>query len=98
PTNIDKWLMKNELALYPEFTMKNYKATAIKAKNVDLNEMPQDELIQLFTPQELHYLVLNDNSLKEKTVDFLVSYLRKQDVSINGTFNFDPIPEKLYTD
>ncbi len=98
PTNIDKWLMKNELALYPEFTMKNHKATANKAKNYDLNEISKDELIQIFTPQELHYLVLNDNSLKEKTVDFLVAYLRKQDVSINGTFNFDPIPQKLYTD
>lgn len=98
PTHIDKWLMKNELGLYPEFTMKNHKATAAKAMNMDLNALSKDELTQIFTPQELHYLVLNDNSLSEKTVDFLVNFLRHQDVSLNKTFSFDPIPQALYVD
>lgn len=98
PTNIDKWLKKNELALYPEFTMKNHKETVSKARNLDLNALSEDELTQTFTPQELHYLVLNDNSLKEKTVDFLVIYLKEKNVSLNQTFNFDPIPQNLYVD
>lgn len=98
PTNIDKWLKKNELALYPEFTMKNHKVTVSKARSLDLNTLSEDELTQTFTPQELHYLVLNDNSLKEKTVDFLVIYLKEKDVSLNQTFNFDPIPQNLYVD
>ncbi len=98
PTNIDKWLIKNELALYPEFTMKNHRATVVKAQNIDLNALSQEELTEMFTPQELHYLVLNDSSLNEKTVDFLVAYLKEKNVSLNKTYNFDPIPPTLYVD
>ncbi|MCM2351550.1 MAG: DUF4105 domain-containing protein [Bacteriovoracaceae bacterium] len=98
PTSIGPWIEQNELTLYPEFVMKNYKSVNEKAKALNINQISKEELLEHFTAQELNYIYLNNNELSEEKVDFLAAYLKTLALDLDQTYSFNPIAQTLYSD
>lgn len=98
PTSIGPWIEQNELTLYPEFVMKNYKSVNEKAKALNINQISKEELLEHFTAQELNYIYLNNNELSEEKVDFLAAYLKTLALDLDQTYSFNPISQSLYSD
>lgn len=95
PTNIGRWIEKNEFSLYPEFVMKNYASVKAKAETLNISKMPVEELIKHFTLPELNYLYLNNNELEEEKIDFLAALLKEQ-FNLDEAFSFNRISSSLY--
>lgn len=96
PSAIGPWIEKNELTLYPEFVIKNFKTLKQKTQALNILEMTNEELLKHFTLQELSYIYLNNNELSEEKVDFLANHLKNQQQDLNQTYSFNPIHQELY--
>lgn len=96
PNNVHKWLKKNNLTVFPEFTMKNPAALEKKIAEKDVNTLNTDDLVKKFNNQELSYLYLNKTDLSFSHFMFLSQHLVSQGVDIDDAFSFTDISLDLY--
>lgn len=96
PNNVHKWLKRNELTVFPEFTMKNPAALEEKLAQQNVNELSSDKLIENFNNQELAYIYLNKSDLSFAHFSFLSKHLVKSNTDIDDAFSFTDISLDLY--
>lgn len=96
PTNVDEWIEKNQLSVYPEFVMTNFAATKTKLSTIDINKLSMNQMIQTFSIKELNYIYLNYPELSEEKMIAISVYLNEHSMALNDIFNFSPIDQSLY--
>lgn len=96
PSNVHNWLRKNNLTVFPEFTMKNPAQLEGKLAAQDVNKLSSEQLLQNFNMQELSYIYLNKNDLSFAHFNFLSKHLVNTNADIDDAFSFTDLSLKLY--
>lgn len=98
PVKVGKWIEKNRLSYYPEFVMKNSAGIKKKMAALDLNAMSNEEMTEMFSYDELKYIVYNYAQLSEEKTDLIAGIIRKKGQELDDTYSFNPVHYSLYQD